>query len=185
MAELSAVARPIDRERISETFRPRAAPALARSERRSPPAAPIARRRSAETTKTATGRKDRFRLRARSSAGASGGALQDVLRSPARGWTAEHILLSSGQSAMAAILHALEGSSLFGETRRLSCLHLGSYFETGEIFSLFKSLLVSCAARTKRCGKRGRAGRRHRHRRARVLRRQFRRRGCEPASRRP
>jgi len=52
------------------------------------------------------------------------------------------VLLSSGQSAMAAILHALEGSTLFGgPLRRLSFVHLGSYFETNEIFSLFCALL--------------------------------------------
>ena len=60
---------------------------------------------------------------------------------PPIGWNADHILLSSGQSAMAAVLHALEGGSLFGGDRKLSFAHLGSYFETAEIFSLFSSLL--------------------------------------------
>jgi hypothetical protein len=60
---------------------------------------------------------------------------------PPLGWTANHILLSSGQAAMAAALHALEGGTLFGTDRKLSFAHLGSYFETTEIFSLFSSLL--------------------------------------------
>jgi len=59
------------------------------------------------------------------------------------GWTSDHILLSSGQSAMAAVLHALEGGLLCGGKRKLSFVHLGAYFETAEIFSLFSSLLKS------------------------------------------
>jgi hypothetical protein len=42
---------------------------------------------------------------------------------------------------MAAVLHALEGGLLSGVARRLSFVHLGAYFETAEIFSLFSSLL--------------------------------------------
>ena len=60
---------------------------------------------------------------------------------PPHGWASDHVLLSSGQSAMAAVLHALEGGSLIGGDRRLSFVHLGAYFETAEIFSLFSSLL--------------------------------------------
>jgi len=60
---------------------------------------------------------------------------------PPQGWASDHVLLSSGQSAMAAALHALEGGSLIGGDRRLSFVHLGGYFETAEIFSLFSSLL--------------------------------------------
>jgi hypothetical protein len=56
-------------------------------------------------------------------------------------WTSDHVLLSSGQSAMAATLHALEGGSLIGGNRKLSFVHLGAYFETAEVFSLFRSLL--------------------------------------------
>ena len=55
---------------------------------------------------------------------------------PPEGWTSDHVLLSSGQSAMAAALHALESGD-----RKLSFVHLGAYFETAEIFSLFSSLL--------------------------------------------
>jgi hypothetical protein len=60
---------------------------------------------------------------------------------PPEGWTSDHVLLSSGQSAMVAALHALESGSLIGGDRRLSFVHLGAYFETAEIFSLFSSLL--------------------------------------------
>src|SRR3954469_6491310 len=60
---------------------------------------------------------------------------------PPAGWTSDHVLLSSGQSAMAAVLHALEGGLLRGVDRKLTFAHLGSYFETTEIFSLFSSLL--------------------------------------------
>jgi hypothetical protein len=60
---------------------------------------------------------------------------------PPEGWTSDHVLLSSGQSAMAAALHALEDGLLVGGDRKLSFVHLGAYFETAEIFSLFSSLL--------------------------------------------
>src|SRR5688572_4759548 len=60
---------------------------------------------------------------------------------PPEGWTSDHVLLSSGQSAMAAVLHALEGGLLIGGNRKLSFVHLGAYFETAEIFALFSSLL--------------------------------------------
>jgi hypothetical protein len=65
---------------------------------------------------------------------------------PPRGWSADHILLSSGQSAMAAALHVLETSTLYNVDRKLTFAHLGSYFETAEIFSLFRTLL-KCAGR--------------------------------------
>src|SRR5262249_33655624 len=64
---------------------------------------------------------------------------------PPKGWSVDHILLSSGQSAMAAVLHALEGFQ-GDDGRKLSFVHLGSYFETREIFSLFSSLLT-CVGR--------------------------------------
>jgi hypothetical protein len=64
---------------------------------------------------------------------------------PPAGWTSDHVLLSSGQSAMAAVLHALEGGAWCGVDRKLTFVHLGSYFETGEIFSLFSSLLKPVA----------------------------------------
>lgn len=60
---------------------------------------------------------------------------------PPEGWASDHILVSSGQSAVAAALHALEDGLLIGGDRKLSFIHLGAYFETGEIFSLFSSLL--------------------------------------------
>jgi len=144
MSDLSAVAKPIDRERISETFGRElrqlwleASAFSTSSSYLSPP--------TADTTKTATGRRIEFGYERDLQPVHLEERCKGFFEPPPAGWTAEHILLSSGQSAMAAILHALEGSSLFGEMRRLSCVHLGSYFETGEIFSLFKSLLVSCA----------------------------------------
>jgi hypothetical protein len=65
---------------------------------------------------------------------------------PPEGWTVDHVLLSSGQSAMTAVLHMLEDGLLTGGNRKLSFAHLGAYFETAEIFSLFNSLLnpVGC-----------------------------------------
>ena len=141
-AELAKSARPIEAERISERFGRalrqlwlEASAFATSSSYRSPP--------TTEATKTTTGRRVDF------------GYERDLhpvhleercgrfFERPPEGWSADHVLLSSGQSAMAAILHALEGSSLFGGERRLSFVHLGSYFETGEIFSLFSSLLAS------------------------------------------
>ena len=138
-------ARPIEQERTAEGFG-RAlrqlwldASAFATSSSyRSPP--------TTETTKTTTGRRIDFGYER---------DLQPVhleerctrfFESPPEGWSADHILFSSGQSAMAAILHALNGSSLFGGERKLSFAHLGSYFETGEILSLFSSLLASAGS---------------------------------------
>ena len=67
---------------------------------------------------------------------------------PPNGWSSDHVLLSSGQSAMTAVLHTLEDGSLIksDHDRRLSFIHFGTYFETAEIFSLFNSLLepVAC-----------------------------------------
>jgi hypothetical protein len=139
-AELGAAQQPAARERISEAF--------ARSLRqiwleactfstsrsyRSPP--------TTETTKTTTGRAVDFgyerdlhpvHLEERCSA---------FFGPPPQGWSADHILLSSGQSGMAAVLHALEGASVFQAERRRSVVHYGSYFETGEILGFFGSLL--------------------------------------------
>jgi len=68
---------------------------------------------------------------------------------PPEGWSSDHVLLSSGQSAMAAVLHSLEGGALIGSDLGLSFVHLGAYSETAEIFSLFSSLLkpVGCGRR--------------------------------------
>jgi hypothetical protein len=68
---------------------------------------------------------------------------------PPEGWASDHVLLSSGQSAMAAVLHSLEGGALIGSSYGLSFVHLGAYFETTEIVSLFGSLLkpVGCGRR--------------------------------------
>ncbi len=145
MSELSAVARAIDRERISEHFGRElrrlwleASAVSTGSSYRSPPAA--------DTTKTATGRRIDFGYERDLQPGHLEERCKAFFDSPPAGWSAEHILLSSGQSAMAAILHALEGSSLLGEARKLSCVHFGSYFETGEILSLFQSLFACSAS---------------------------------------
>ena len=141
-AELEGASPPIERERISERF----ARALRRlwleasafstsSSYRSPP--------TAETTKTATGRRIEFGYERDLQPVHLEERCRTFFDVPPPGWSADHILLSSGQSAMAALLHALEGSSLFGDGRRLSFLHLGSYFETAQIVSLFSSFLQS------------------------------------------
>lgn len=140
--ELAKSAHPIEAERISERFG-RAlrqlwldASAFATSSSyRSPP--------TMEVTKTTTGRKVEFGYERDLQPVHLEERCKRFFEAPPSGWRADHVLLASGQSAMAAILHALEGSSLFGLKQRLSFVHLGSYFETGEIFSLFSSLLAS------------------------------------------
>jgi hypothetical protein len=57
------------------------------------------------------------------------------------GWTSDNVLLSSAQSAMAAVLHSLEDEGTWGAHRERTLVHLGSYFETTKIISLFSSLL--------------------------------------------
>src|SRR3954471_12140077 len=105
---------------------------------RSPPAA--------ETTQTATGRNVEFGYERDLQPTYLEERCRAFFGEPPIGWSVDHIFLSSGQSAMAAVLHALEGGSLFGGEDKLSFVHLGSYFETTEIFSLFTSLL-RCAGR--------------------------------------
>ncbi len=102
---------------------------------RSPPAT--------EATRTATGRNIEFGYERDLQPTYLEDRCRTFFDGPPVGWSVDHIFLSSGQSAMAAALHALEGSSLFGGERKLSFAHLGSYFETAEIFSLFGSLLES------------------------------------------
>ena len=140
--ELKQCVRPIESERLSERFGRalrqlwlEASAFATSSSYRSPP--------TTEMTKTTTGRKVDFGYERDLKPVHLEERCARFFDAPSEGWNADHILLSSGQSAMAAILHALEGSSLFGDERRLSLLHLGSYFETGEIFSLFSSLLAS------------------------------------------
>jgi hypothetical protein len=139
-SELDASARPIERERVSERFARalrqlwlEASAFSTSSSYRSPP--------TDETTKTATGRTVEFGYERDLHPEHLEERCRAFFEAPPRGWRADHVLLSSGQSAMAAILHALEGSTLFGERRQLSFLHLGSYFETAEIASLFGSFL--------------------------------------------
>jgi len=105
---------------------------------RSPPAA--------QKTRTATGRNVEFGYERDLQATYLEDRCRTFWGEPPGGWSCDHVLLSSGQSAMAAVLHALEGGLLIGGKRQLSFVHLGSYFETSEIFSLFSSLLkpVGC-----------------------------------------
>ena len=58
-----------------------------------------------------------------------------------KGWSVDHVVVSSGQAAMATVLHLLETLEVLGGKRPLSVVHLGSYFETTEILALFPSLL--------------------------------------------
>src|SRR5258705_1668814 len=96
---------------------------------------------TAQATKTATGRNVEFGYERDLQPTYLEERCGAFFGKPPTGWNADHILLSSGQSAMAAVLHALDGGSLFGDERKLLLAHLGSYFETAEIFSLFRSLL--------------------------------------------
>ena len=52
---------------------------------------------------------------------------------PPPGWSAEHVLFSSGQAAMNALLTLLST----GQKRRLRLRHDGCYFETGELLGLY------------------------------------------------
>ena len=58
-----------------------------------------------------------------------------------QGWSADHAVLSSGQAAVASVLHLLETLEPLGAKRPLSAAHFGSYFETTEILALVPSLL--------------------------------------------
>jgi hypothetical protein len=62
------------------------------------------------------------------------------------GWTVDHALVSSGQAAMATVLHLLDSLKPLGDKRPLSIAHLGAYFETTEILALFSSLLKVIAS---------------------------------------
>jgi hypothetical protein len=96
---------------------------------------------TAQNTKTATGRKIPFGYERDLQPTYLEERCAKFFAEPPEGWTSDNVLLSSGQSAMAAVLHALEGGLLIGGNRKLSFVHLGAYFETAEIFSLFSSLL--------------------------------------------
>ena len=62
------------------------------------------------------------------------------------GWTVDHALVSSGQAAMATVLHLLGSLKPLSDKRPLSLAHLGAYFETTEILALFSSLLKVIAS---------------------------------------
>ena len=130
----------VDRERLSENFGRslrhlwiEASVSSTSSNYRSPP--------TRQKTRTATGRNIEFGYERDLQPTYLEDRCTTFFDDPPEGWTSESVLLSSGQSAMAAVLHALEGGSLFGGDRKLSFVHLGAYFETAEIFSLFSSLL--------------------------------------------
>jgi len=130
----------VDRERLSEDFGRslrhlwiEASVSSTSSNYRSPP--------TDQKTRTATGRNIEFGYERDLQPLYLEERCTTFFDEPPEGWTSDSVLLSSGQSAMAAVLHALEGGSLFGGDRKLSFVHLGAYFETAEIFSLFSSLL--------------------------------------------
>jgi hypothetical protein len=138
--KFAATLHPVDLENLSENFCRslrhlwiEASASTTSLDYRSPP--------TAHKTRTATGRNIEFGYER----DLQPAYLEDRCRSffdpPPAGWTSDNVLLSSGQSAMAAVLHALEGGISFGVDRKLTFVHLGSYFETTEIFSLFSSLL--------------------------------------------
>lgn len=138
--KLDAAQTAVDRERLSEEFGRslrhlwiEASVASTSQNYRSPP--------TAQNTRTATGRKIQFGYERDLQPTYLEERCAKFFGEPPEGWTSDNVLLSSGQSAMAAVLHALEGGLLIGGNRKLSFVHLGAYFETAEIFSLFSSLL--------------------------------------------
>jgi len=138
--KFSATQHPVELERLSETFCRslrhlwiEASASTTSLDYRSPP--------TAHKTRTATGRNIEFGYERDLQPAYLEERCRGFFDAPPAGWTSDHVLLSSGQSAMAAVLHALEGRALNGVDRKLNFVHLGSYFETSEIFSLFSSLL--------------------------------------------
>jgi hypothetical protein len=136
----AATPHPGDSERLAETFCRslrhlwiEASASTTSLDYRSPP--------TAHKTRTATGRNIEFGYERDLQPAYLEERCRRFFQPPPAGWTSDHVLLSSGQSAMAAVLHALEGGLLCGVDRKLTFVHLGSYFETAEIFSLFSSLL--------------------------------------------
>jgi len=130
----------VDSERLSENFGRalrqlwiEASVSSTSQNYRSPPAA--------QKTRTATGRNIEFGYERDLQPTYLEERCGNFYVEPPEGWSSDNVLLSSGQSAMAAVLHALEGGLLIGGNRPLSFVHLGAYFETAEIFSLFSSLL--------------------------------------------
>jgi hypothetical protein len=143
--KFAATPHPVELERLAEAFCRslrhlwiEASASTTSLDYRSPPAA--------HKTRTATGRNIEFGYERDLQPAYLEERCRRFFDPPPAGWTSDHVLLSSGQSAMAAVLHALERGVLFGVDRKLTFVHLGSYFETAEIFSLFSSLLkpVGC-----------------------------------------
>src|SRR4051812_25921069 len=134
----AATPHPVELERLAETFCRslrhlwiEASASTTSLDYRSPP--------TAHKTRTATGRNIEFGYERDLQPSYLEERCRGFFDQPPAGWTSDHVLLSSGQSAMAAVLHALEGGLLRDVDRKLTFAHLGSYFETTEIFSLFSS----------------------------------------------
>jgi hypothetical protein len=62
---------------------------------------------------------------------------------PPRGWQSAHILFSSGQAAITAVLLALQRLL---DARTLSIAHLGHYFETGSLIDTLPALVTRIPA---------------------------------------
>jgi hypothetical protein len=137
----SATHHPVELERLAETFCRslrhlwiEASASITSLDYRSPP--------TAHRTRTATGRNIEFGYERDLQPEYLEQRCNDFFDEPPSGWTSDSVLLSSGQSAMAAVLHALESEILCGGfDRERTLVHLGSYFETTKIISLFSSLL--------------------------------------------
>jgi len=142
--KFTATQHPVELERLAETFCRslrhlwiEASASTTSLDYRSPP--------TAHKTRTATGRNIEFGYERDLQPAYLEERCRRFFDPPPAGWSSDHVLLSSGQSAMAAVLHALEGGAWCGVDRKLTFIHLGSYFETAEIFSLFSSLLKPIA----------------------------------------
>ena len=55
------------------------------------------------------------------------------------GWTASHLLFSSGQATLTTILHGILQMRASGESQSQHLLHLGGYFETQELLGLYEA----------------------------------------------
>src|SRR5688572_11713440 len=136
---LAAAKTPLEREDLSEEFgrslRPlwiEASVASTSQNYRSP--------LTAQHTRTATGRNAPFGYAPDLQPSYLEERCAKFFDQPPQGWTSHHVLLPRGQSAMAAVLHALERGLLIGGNRKLSFVRLGADFEAAEIFALLSSL---------------------------------------------
>lgn len=53
------------------------------------------------------------------------------------GWHGSHLLFSSGQATLTAVLHFCSGQTMAARQRPMRLLHLGGYFETAELLDVF------------------------------------------------